>query len=122
MKTILKYDDLSHPPILRMYIHGCPHKRQHREVLQKHREELYDLAERRIGHVVDLPITHPIDLEVFFTNPASPDLDHLIEAVFMMLDAKTLKGPSILADDRLIQKVTMSKYYNTEKSKRDGLR
>ena len=122
MKTIIKYDDTSHPPILRLYLHGAPHKRMHRAVLQKHREEITDLAARRIGNVVDLPIDYPIDLEVVFTNPSSPDLDHLIEALYMMLDGKTLKGPSILTDDRHIQKVTMSKMYIGRATKRDGTR
>ena len=122
MKVIVKYDDNCHPPVLRLYLHGAPHKRMPRESLQKHREELYDMATRRIVHQVDLPIDHPIDLEVVFTNPSSPDLDHLIEAVFMMLDGKTLKGPSILTDDRHIQKVTMSKMYIGKPTKRDGAR
>ncbi len=125
MKTVVKYDDTVIPPVLRLYIHGCPHKRQHREVLQKHREELYLQVRHAYLHnrfPAKLPINHPIDLEILFTNPNTPDLDHLLEAVFMMLDGKSLKGPSLLTDDRLIQSVKMSKYYPNAPTKRDGAR
>jgi Holliday junction resolvase RusA-like endonuclease len=122
MKLVIRYDDMVHPPVLTMYIHGCPHKRQHRAVLQQFRDELTLSATRQISHAVDLPIDHPIDLVLSFTNPASPDLDHLLEAVFMAMDAKSLKGPSILKDDRHIQKVTMSKMYIGHPTKRDGAR
>ncbi len=122
MKVIARYDQYAHPPLLTLYIHGCPHKRQVREVLQQGREHIYAAAVRGIGSEVDMPIDHAIDLKVLFTNPNSPDLDHLIEAVFMMLDKKTLKGPAVLADDRHIQSVHMSKLYPNEATKRDGQR
>ena len=122
MKCIARYDQFLHPPLLTLHIHGCPHKRQHREVLQQLREELYAAAIRGIGSEVDLPIDHSIDLKVFLTNPASPDLDHLLEAIYMAVDGKTLKGPSILTDDRHIQSVTISKYYPNEATKRDSQR
>ena len=122
MKVIMRYDPYANPPVLSLYVHGCPHKRQHREVLQEYREELYRAAIRGIGSDVDLPIDHPIDLHILYTNPNSPDLDHLIEATFMGLDGKTLRGPSVLKDDRHIQKVIMSKYYPNEATKRDGSR
>jgi len=105
-------------PILKLALHHAPHKRMHRKTLQYYREDLLYVAQRSISDKVDLPIGHPIDLEVLFTNPTSPDLDHLIEAVFMALDGKSLKGPSILKDDRLIQKVTMSKFYHS-RARRD---
>ena len=122
MKAIARYDQFAHPPLLSLYIHGCPHKRQAREILQEGREIMYAAALRGIAHEVDLPIDHSIDLKVLFTNPNSPDLDHLIEAVFMMLDSKTLKGPAILKDDRHIQSVHMSKFYPNKATKRDGQR
>lgn len=122
MKAILRYDPDCHPPLLTMHIHGCPHKRQHREVLQRFREDLLAIAKRSIANDVDLPIDHPIDLKLFLTNPASPDLDHLLEAIFMALDGKSLKGPSIMKDDRQIQAVTMAKYYPNPATRRDGSR
>ena len=132
MKAILRYynEDEIVPgfgmtnslPLLDKSIHGAPHKRQHRAVIQRYREDLYDLAYRRISDKVELPIDHPIALKVLFTNPSSPDLDHLIEALYMALDGKTLKGPSILTDDRHIQKVIMEKYYPDNPTKRDGMR
>jgi hypothetical protein len=122
MKIIARYDKFSHPPELILYIHGAPHKRQHRAVLQMYREELYAAAVRGIGSEVDMPIDHAIDLKVLFTNPASPDLDHLLEALYMGLDQKTLKGPAVLKDDRHIQHVSMGKFYPNEQTKRDSQR
>ena len=132
MKAIIRYFDEDEVipmygisdflPLLDFSIHGAPHKRQHRAVLQKYREDLYELAVRKIGSKVNLPIDHPIAVKVLFTNPASPDLDHLIEALYMAVDGKTLKGPSILTDDRHIQKVIAEKYYPDSPTKRDGMR
>ena len=121
-KIIMKYDEYAHPPLLTMHIHGCPHKRQDRHVLQQFREDMYRAATRGIAAQVDLPIDHPIDLYAFLTNPASPDLDHLTEAIFMALDQKTLKGPAVMKDDRHIQSMTVKKYYPNAKTKRDGER
>lgn len=109
-------------PILDMTIHGAPHSRQHRAVIQKYREDLWDLATRRIATQVELPIDEPIFLKVLFTNPNSPDNDHLLTALYMALDGKTLKGPSILTDDRHIQGVLMNKFYPNPPTKRDGMR
>ena len=132
MKAIISYfheDEVPHPlnllttlPVLQLWIHGAPHKRQHRAVIQKYRDELYDLAVRKIGIKVQLPIDHAIFLKVFYTNPNSPDLDHLDEALFMALDGKTFKSPSILTDDRWIQKKLVEKYYPDAPTKRDGMR
>jgi len=122
MKAIAQYDRFAHPPLMKLYIHGAPHRRHHREVLQRYRDDLTQSVSRQLSREVELPIDHPIDLEVVFVNPSSPDLDHLIEALYMALDGKTLKGPSVLTDDRIIQSVKMSKYYATEKTKRDGVR
>lgn len=122
MKATVLYDQFAEPPKLTMYITGCPHKRQIREVLQKFREDLLAAARRQIAHAVDLPIDHPIDMELTLVNPASPDLDHLLEAIFMAMDGKSLKGPSILVDDRHVQKVTMRKFYPNEATKADNNR
>lgn len=69
--------------------------------------------------MVTLPIDHEIDLDVMCVNPLSPDCDHLLEAVFMALDGKTLNGPSVLTDDRLIQQATIRKLYHARRVKRD---
>jgi hypothetical protein len=122
MKIIMKYDEYAHPPLLTLYIHGCPHKRQDRAVLQEFRNEMFRAAQRGIASQVDLPIDHPIDLYALLTNPNSPDLDHLTEAIFMALDEKTLKGPAVLKDDRHIQSIKIAKYYPNAKTKRDGVR
>jgi hypothetical protein len=57
------------------------------------------------------PIDHPIDLSVCFINPTSPDLGNLYLALEQAMDDKTLSGPGIVADDGLIQAVTMSKLW-----------
>jgi len=115
----VRLDDSAFPPVLKLNLHHAPHKRMHRRALQQYREDILDSARRSISAQTDLPIDYPIDLEVLYVNPSSPDLDHLLEATFMAIDGKSLKGPSILKDDRLIQKVTMSKFYHS-RSKRDG--
>lgn len=124
MKAFINYDEHAEPPVLRMYIHGCPHKRQITPVLQRFREELLEAAQRQIGSQVDFPIMHDIDLHCTLVNPASPDLDHLIEAIYMAMDGKngSLKGPSILDDDRQIQALNIKKYYPNPATKRDGQR
>ena len=108
--------------VLDMTIHGAPHKRQHRRVLQVYRDDLYDHANRRLSNQIQLPIEWPIALKVLFTNPNSPDLDHLIEAVYMAVDGSkgSLTGPGILADDRLIQSIWASKIYSTAPTRRDS--
>ena len=58
-----------------------------------------------------LPIPHPIDLDVLFVNPATPDLGNAYLALEQALDDKTLTKPGIVIDDSLIQKVTMAKYF-----------
>ena len=121
-KIIARYDRFVHPPILTLHIHGAPHKRMHRAILQQYREDMYAAAIRGIGSEVDLPIDHPIDLVVYYTNPSSSDLDHLLEATYQALDGKSLKGPSVLVDDKHIQKVTMSKMYIGKQTKRDSQR
>lgn len=122
MKATILYDQFAQPPKMTMYIVGCPHKRQLREVLQKFREDLLHSATRQIANVVDMPIDHPIDLDVTLINPASPDLDHSMEAIFMAMDGKSLKGPSMLKDDRQIQKFTVAKFYPNEATKADNQR
>lgn len=131
MKAIIRYyHDWEVPelyrftslPLLDMTIHGAPHKRQHRKVLQLYREELYTLAFRRWADKITLPIDWPVGLRVLFTNPNSPDLDHLIEALYMAVDGKTLEGPAIMTDDRHIQALQASKIYSNAPTKRDGMR
>jgi hypothetical protein len=134
MKAIIKYYDeweipeywrpFTSLPVLDLVIHGAPHMRMHRAVLKQYRDELTDLAIRRIGVKVDLPIDHPICLKVLFTNPSSPDMDHLLTALYTALDGKTFKGSrSILTDDCHIQKLfSVEKYYPDAPTKRDGLR
>jgi hypothetical protein len=121
MKARILYDQFASPPLLTMYITGCPHKRQQREVIQRFREDLFISARRQLPEGL-LPIDHEIDLNLTLINPASPDLDHLLEAVYMGIDGKSMVGPSILTDDRLIQKITMQKMYNQAPTKRDGMR
>jgi len=122
MKAFINYDDSEFPPTLKFHIHGCYHKRQPRPLLQRGREYLWEEANKQIGHKVKLPIDFPVDLWMALVDPCSPDLDHVLEAFFMMVDGKTLKGPSIFTDDRHIQWISFGKLWTTEQTKRDGLR
>jgi len=100
-----------------MYINGMPHRRQDRYTLQLVREKINEAA-MLVG--INEPIDEPVDLYVVFTNPVSPDLDNCIAALYRALDAKALKGHSILADDGLISKLTALKYYPNEKVKNEN--
>ena len=114
MKIIVQYDRVSVPPILSLVVHDAPHRRMHVKVIQQYREFLRQAC-TKAGIVT--PISEPIDLRVNFVNPASPDLDNLLTALYQALDGATLKGPGILSDDGMIQKVTMVKYFNQKPKK-----
>mgnify|MGYP000137217164 FL=1 len=110
MKIIARYIATAEPPLLMLWVHDAPHRRMHHKVIQQYREHLY-AAIRRTGIGASLPIQHEIDLDVLFVNPATPDLGNAYLALEQALDDKTLKKPGIVADDSLIQKVTMSKFF-----------
>ena len=97
MRVIIQY---LHPDrLLRVYVHGAPHRRQHREVLRRYREEIWRAAEA--AGIAD-QIAHPITLSATFIDPTGPDLDNLVTALFQALDGKCGKGPALLRDDRQI--------------------
>lgn len=108
MRIIAKYRDSAHPPLLILFIHDAPHRRQHVRVIQQYRGELR-AACAKAGIIT--PIDHPIDLSVLFVNPSSPDLGNSYLALEQALDGSTLKGPSILTDDSLISALTMAKIF-----------
>ena len=116
MRCIVEYHEHRHPPLLRLYIHGAPHRRQHIAVIHKYRDELV-AAGRAAG--LRLPIWHIIDLRVTFINPCSPDLDNLIVALYRAMDGASHNAPTILVDDGLINDVQMGKYYPNEITKAD---
>lgn len=108
MRCIVRYFPAEHPPALQLSIHYAPHRRMHRAVLQKYRELITASC---VAAGVPLPLTVPIDLSILFVSPSSPDLDNLLMAFYQAIDGKTLKGLSLLEDDSLISKATVSKYY-----------
>jgi Holliday junction resolvase RusA-like endonuclease len=114
MKIIVKYDRKAFPPVLSLVIYDAPHRRMHHAVITQYQGFLRD-AMTAAG--IATPIDEPIDLQVNFINPSSPDLDNLIMALFRAMDGKTLKSTAILTDDGLIQKVTMTKYFNQKPRK-----
>lgn len=114
MKIIVRYDHNSFPPIISLIIYDAPHRRMHRAVITQYREFL---RQALLDAGVGMPINYPIDLQVNFVNPSSPDLDNLLMALFQAVDGKTLKGNGILEDDGLIQKVTMVKFFNQKPKK-----
>lgn len=108
MKILVSYFPARHPPLLQLSIHHAPHRRMHTAVIQKYREHLLSACK---AAQVPVPISEPLDLSVLFVNPASPDLDNLVMALYRALDGKTLKGASVLVDDGLISKLTASKFF-----------
>lgn len=116
MKIIAKYHALYDPPLLQLWIHEAPHRRMHIKTIQAYRKVLYEA----VGHTSigrQLPIRHEIDLDILFVNPSTPDLGNAYLALEQALDDMTLSKPGIVADDSLIQKVTMCKFFNQAKKK-----
>lgn len=116
MKIIARYHALYDPPLLQLWIHDAPHRRMHVKTIQAYRKVLYE-AVRHTSVGKSLPIPHEIDLDVLFVNPSTPDLGNAYLALEQALDNKTLTKPGIVADDSLIQKVTMAKYYPGDNDK-----
>jgi len=114
MKTYLSYHPEMFPPLLKMFVHGCPHYRQDRATFQAFRKTI-NLAATNAD--ILYPIDEPIDLYVIFVNPTSPDIANCIMALYRALDGKALKGKSLLTDDGLITKITAIKYYPNDKTK-----
>jgi Holliday junction resolvase RusA-like endonuclease len=112
-----------HPPLMRITIHGAPHRRMTsagelasttdvmaaKRMLEAYRAALI-FAGRRMG--IRRPIDYPLDLEITFVDPTSPDLDNLITAFYQAVDDDTGK-PALVLDDGLFQKVTMMKMFPT---------
>lgn len=95
MRVIIDRIANTDPPHLVMFIHGAPHRRQHRAIIKKYRELL-----RTAFHGVGLitPYDGLVDLTLIFINPSSPDYDNLLTALYQALDGKTL-GKGVLTDD-----------------------
>lgn len=110
MKVIAKYHALYDPPLLQLWIHDAPHRRMHLKTIQAYRKELYN-AIRRTSAGALMPFEFPIELEVLFVNPSTPDLGNAYLALEQALDNCTLTKPGIVKDDSLIQKVTMAKFF-----------
>lgn len=115
MKIIVKYDRKAFPPVLSLVIYDAPHRRMHHAVITQYRGFLRDAL---TSAAVSIPIDEPIDLMVSFINPSSPDLGNVYLALERAMDGKALKkGTGIVSDDSLIQKVTMSKFFNQKPKK-----
>lgn len=110
MRVIAKYHALYDPPLLQLWIHDAPHRRMHIRTIQQYRKIIYE-AVRHTSIGRDLPIKHPIELDVLFVNPSTPDLGNAYLALEQALDHCTLTKPGIVEDDSLIQKVTMAKMF-----------
>lgn len=110
----VEYFSAQHPPMLSLVIHNAPHYRMHRAVLQSYREDIM----RACGKAgIVTPIDDPIDLSVLFVNPSTPDLGNAYLALERAMDGKALSGPSLLTDDSLVSKLTISKYFSARPKK-----
>lgn len=118
MRVIAEYRDSAHPPLLGFYIFGAPHRRMCDEVILEYRGALV-AACRKIG--LNTPIRQPVDLRATFIDPTSPDLDNLIVALFRALDGDTFNTPGVLADDGLIQHVSIGKLFPHAKKLSHGI-
>ena len=109
MRVIAERVEQAGAPLIRLYIHGAPHRRMHIATLQQYRVALYE-AIKKTG--LRMPYDGPIELSIVFVNPTSPDIGNCYLTVERCFDGKALKPPYILADDSQIQVVRhLSKMY-----------
>lgn len=116
MKVLARYDEAVFPPRLNLVIFDAPHRRMHVRTIQQYRKSLEEAC---FQSAIRTPIDVPIDLEVWFVNPSSPDLGNLYLALEQAMDGTTLKGSGkgIVLDDGLISKTTMMKLFVGAKKK-----
>lgn len=106
MELVERENDL---PLLRIYIHNAPHRRQHHQVIARYRDDLVAAAR---ASKIDIPIKHPVALSILYINPCTPDLDNALMATMRAMDGTSHSKPTVLKDDGLIfclEKV--SKYF-----------
>jgi len=116
-KVYIKYEEYKFPPLLKMIIHGAIHYRQDRATFQRYRESINTAA--NVACIL-YPIDYPIDVEVVFIDPTSPDIANCIMALYRAMDGKALKGKSLLTDDGLISKVSAMKFYPSERGRAEN--
>ncbi len=114
MKILAKLIEIEHPPKLSLVIFDAPHRRMHVKVIQEYRKSLQIACAKG---KISTPIDYPIDLEVTFVNPTSPDLGNIYLALEQAMDGATLTPPGIVVDDDLISKTTMMKLFVGQKKK-----
>lgn len=119
MKIIVNFNENVFPPTLNLSIFGGVHYRQSMLDHDIYRQELWDAFKRKYPDHDQ--IDYPIDLEVLFVDPCSPDILNVGMSLYRALDQKAWKGkPTVLSDDGLIQKITASKFYPCGPSKYDN--
>jgi hypothetical protein len=127
MKIYLKFDENVFPPKLTLSVKGAPHSRQHRAIFKTYRNAIWEAWEKAgYNHQID----YPIDLDVIFCDPASPDLDHTLMALYSAIDGKsTLKGnkndksprhPALMTDDGYISEIRMRNFWPNEATRADN--
>ena len=104
-------------PLLRLYVHGAPHRRQHTAVIERYRDELVAAA-RAAG--IPVPIDHRVALWVLFVNPCSPDYDNILTGLFRAMDGKAHRKPTLLKDDGLVALIDrLAVFYPNEATNAD---
>lgn len=111
-------------PLLRLTIHGAPHRRTTAPgplaTIQESRAGALILDAYRIALVfagrkagIFRPIEEEIDLELTFIEPTSTDMDNLYVAFCQAADGGRVGRHALLYDDSLIQKVMIQKLFPT---------
>lgn len=110
MKVIASFDRHSFPPKLSLFVHWAPHERSQKRILELYKKMVCE----KVSKVVRTPIDYHVDLRVVFIDPTSPDLDHLLVALYRALDGKSkwLGESCVVTDDSLISDVSIKRIYN----------
>jgi hypothetical protein len=90
------------PPLLRVVVHGAPHRRQHYQVISRYRDELVRAAWKA---KIIVPIRYKVNFKALFVDPCSPDYDNLFMALCRAMDGSSHTVTTLLDDDGLIYSV-----------------
>jgi len=117
MKIKMHYNYLDFPPLITMSIWGCPHYRQDDRTIMAFRKAINKAAS---DAGILYPIDEVVDMNILFIDPTTPDNANSLMALYRAIDGKALKGKSLLTDDGLISKLTIMKFYPSERTRAEN--